>query len=215
LYFRWFIFFDFEGLKMSKQLSYLKCALLSKITAGEKRQYYKQKKKTLKHQLSFKKYGALGMALQKLEDYQAYQKYYLIFKQHYNINIPADVCGEGNHFALIRIKVGDIKRRWGDKVYSLTECSPYKYLETRDEKIYQKYIQKHINLGLANVNTAWDIQSFLKLEKSIQKNGYDPTKSVIVVNQDNIILDGQHRSCLLLYQYGKDYEIPVIQVSRK
>ena len=200
---------------MSKRLSYLKYALLSKITTDEKKQYYKQKKKTLKRQLSYKKYGALGYALQRLEDYQAYQKYYLIFKQHYNICIPADVCGEGNTFSLTRIKVGNIKREWNGKVYSLTECSPYKYLQTRDEKIYQKYVQKHIDMGFVGTNTAWNIQPFLDLEKSILKNGYDPTKSVIVINQDNIILDGQHRSCVLLYKYGPDYEIPVVQVSRK
>ena len=156
---------------MLKKISYLKYRLLSKITTGKTKEYYLQKKKKLKQKLLYKKPEHLEAVIQKLECYLAYYKFYLLFKQRHNITLPADVCGIGNHFSLIRIKLKDIKRLWDGKVYSLKECSPYRYLVSRDEKIYQKYVQKHIDRGLTPENTTWDVQQFIDLEKSISKNG--------------------------------------------
>ena len=104
---------------MSKKISYLKYRLLSKITTGKTKEHYTQKKKELKQKLSYKKSERLEAVIRRLEYYQAYYKFYLLFKQHYNITIPADVCGTGNCFSLIRIKLKDIKRRWDNQTYSL------------------------------------------------------------------------------------------------
>ena len=59
------------------------------------------------------------------------------------------------------------------------------------------------------------IKDFDNLLESIKKHGYDPTKSVICINEKNCVLDGQHRSCALLSVKGGEYEIPVVRVSRK
>lgn len=200
---------------MFQKISYLKYKLLSELSKGEKRKRYAQKKKQLRQKMNVKKYGVLCESLQLLENYQAYQKNYLLFKQHYNISIPAEACGVGNHFSLERIKLKDIRRRWKGKLYSLTECSPYKFLQTRDEKIYQNYVQKHVDIGVVSKDNLWTVDGLIRLEKDILKNGYDPTRSVIVVDQDNVIVDGQHRSVVLLYHYGEDYEIPVVRISQK
>ena len=200
---------------MFEKISYLKYKLLSELTKSEKRLLYIQKKKWFLRKITFKKYGILAESLQKIENYLEYQKNYVLFKQHWNITIPAEACGIGNHFSLETIKLKDIRRRWEGKDYPLTECSPYKFLQTRDERIYQKYIQKHIEKGIVSENCIWSPDSFLQLEKEILKNGYDPTSSIIVVDQNNIIIDGQHRSIILLYHHGGDYEIPVVRVSQR
>lgn len=184
-----------------------------KIATGERKTHYQEKMRNLKRKIFSKK--DLWRTLQRLEDYHAYQNSYLLFKQHHNIELPADICGCGNCFALIRLKIGDIKRLWDGKIYSLQECSPYKFLETRDEKIYQQYIQKNIDVGNLPKNTTCNVKQFIELEKSILENGYDPKNNVIVVDENNLILDGQHRSCILLYHYGSDYEVIAVQVSRK
>jgi hypothetical protein len=153
--------------------------------------------------------------LENVADMNAYFLAYINFKQLYGIEIPAEVAGFGNKFELVRIKLKDIKRDWEGKIYSLKQCSPYKYLETGDKKIYENYIKKHINKNCISDNTAWDIKRFDDLFKSIKKTGYDPKKSVICVDDNNVIIDGQHRSCCLLYLYGGDYEINVVKVSRR
>ena len=153
--------------------------------------------------------------LQYISDVNAYFLAYTHFKQHYGIEIPTEVACYGNKFEYVRIKIKDIKRSWDGKLYSLKQCSPYKYLETDDKQVYEKYIQKHVSRNLCSTNTVWNVADFKKLFESIQKNGYDPTKSVICVTDNNIIIDGQHRSCCLLYLYGEDYEINVIKVTRK
>ena len=50
-----------------------------------------------------------------------------------------------------------------------------------------------------------------RLEKSIDENGYDPSKCAIVLDKNNIVVDGQHRSCILYYKYGGNYAVKVIR----
>lgn len=45
----------------------------------------------------------------------------------------------------------------------------------------------------------------------IQKNLYPVDNQYIILNADNMIIDGQHRSACLSYIYGLDYEIPVMK----
>lgn len=155
---------------------------------------------------------------QEINNVISYFLAYTEFKQHYGIEIPTEVARYGNKYELVRIKLGDIKREWCDKkekkIYSLKDVSPYKYLETGDKKIYEQYIKKHIDLDACSENTAWDVKRFDDLFKSVKKYGYDPKKCVICVNENNVILDGQHRACCLLYLHGEEYEINVLKISR-
>ena len=154
--------------------------------------------------------------LSKAEPFYEYFMAYMRFKQHYGIIIPAEAALNGNHYEYVRIKVGDIKREWQGKVYSLKEVSPYKYLETKNKKIYEEYIKKLSDAGICSLNNIfWNVKDFDNLLKSIQKNGYDPKISVICVNGDNMIIDGQHRACCLLYLYGEDYEVNVVKVTNR
>ena len=55
------------------------------------------------------------------------------------------------------------------------------------------------------------VKKYKKLIKSIDKNGYS-SNNYIVVNQNNSIIDGQHRACYLLHKYGKDLNIKVLKI---
>lgn len=52
---------------------------------------------------------------------------------------------------------------------------------------------------------------FENLINSIQEKGYD-LQSKIIINDKNLILDGNHRGAWLMNQYGEDYEVDVIQI---
>ncbi len=133
------------------------------------------------------------------------------FKQHYKITIPAECCGIGMHFELVKLKLKDIKRMWTDgKMYDLEQCSPYRYLQTRNPGIYQNYLHKLEQASPHNRN--WSMDTFNKLENSVSNVGYDPAISAIAVNRDNVLIDGQHRCALLLKQYGPEYEVFVVRV---
>ena len=55
------------------------------------------------------------------------------------------------------------------------------------------------------------VERYDKLIKSIEKKGYD-NKHLITVDGNNVILDGQHRSCVLYHIHGKDTKIKVLRI---
>ncbi len=103
-------------------------------------------------------------------------------------------------YELVSIRLGDIRRRWFNGIdYPLSECAPYKYL-TGDESVYEEYSRYHLEHELPMMTR----ERFNTLIESMEANGYDE-RYVIIVNKDNIILDGQHRASCLLKLYGEDF----------
>lgn len=110
-------------------------------------------------------------------------------------------------YAIEELRLGDIRRRWFDgKVYRLAECAPYKYLDGNIDG-YSDYCAYHKEHNLP----AMSLERFNSLISSIQEKGFDD-RFIVVVNEDNIIMDGQHRSCVLLKQYGEDHVIKVLKI---
>lgn len=111
-------------------------------------------------------------------------------------------------YELTKVPLKEIRRSWKREPIPLDQTLPYQYLVTRDPKIYEDYCRENeefYNLSIMS------LQRFEELIDSVEKNGYDE-KDIVVVNQDNILLDGQHRCCYLMYKYGGDYEIPVLRL---
>ena len=111
-------------------------------------------------------------------------------------------------YELIRLPLKDIRRRWRNKFYRLQDCTPYKYLVTRDRALYEKYSRQ--NKALYNLSMM-SLDRFEELIHSLETTGYDE-KDVVVVKADNSLMDGQHRCCYLLYRFGEDYTIPVLRI---
>ncbi len=105
-----------------------------------------------------------------------------------------------------RIRLGDIQRFFEGKYYTLDSCAPYRYLLGYHNEYY-KYSEFHKNNDLPLMTK----KRFDDLIESIDENGFD-RKSLPIINQDNVIQDGQHRSCYLLYKYGPDYEVDVLKI---
>lgn len=109
------------------------------------------------------------------------------------------------------MKIGDIKRRrpQDDKVIKLKDSEPYLFLKDpkKNRSKYEKYCDYHIKNNLPNMS----VERFENLIKSIKKEGFNK-KSPIIVDDKNIICDGQHRACILMYLNGEDYEIPVVRI---
>ena len=129
-----------------------------------------------------------------------------------NITLPTDAVLYGET-EIVDVALKDIRRKWKGKIYSLEDVSPFQYLVKRDKSIYKSYICKHFSAE--NQPSESDLEKYLisfnELEKSIDSNGYDLSKSIIALNKDNVVIDGQRRACVLLYKYGGDHEIKVIR----
>ena len=145
----------------------------------------------------------------------AYFKARDFFMQHYQIKIPAECCGVGERFELVKVKLKDIKRLWADgKIYQLEQCSPYRYLQTRDGSVYEDYLKKLVEVKHTSATDhIWSLDTFHQLEDSIAGGGYDPTRCAIAITHDNLLVDGQHRCALLLQYFGPEYEIYAVRVS--
>ena len=49
------------------------------------------------------------------------------------------------------------------------------------------------------------------LIESIRNNGYDK-KKIIIVNDQNVLLDGQHRACVLASIFGINSEVRALKI---
>lgn len=111
-------------------------------------------------------------------------------------------------YHLTTIKVGKILRSLDDseEVVPLSETLVYKYLigEESDDS-YKEYCQSHLTPYRS-------IDYFKKLIVNIRQEGYDIQKGAIFVDQHNIVVEGQHRCCILLKEFGPEYKIKVIRL---
>lgn len=111
-------------------------------------------------------------------------------------------------YEIVQIALGDIKRRWKGKLYRLWEVSPYKYLDGETE-VYQNYCE--VNRKESPDSPQMSVERYEALRHSIQENDFDE-RCMPVVDRLNCILDGQHRSCLLLHKYGREHLVTVLRL---
>lgn len=96
---------------------------------------------------------------------------------------------------------------------NLEDTFVYKYLNGDKKSYFEKIKQGKLQFKKANI--AFD-QSYgtkkriERLIKSLEKNGFD-NRNPIIIDENNNILDGLHRSCWLLRKYGEEYKISVIK----
>lgn len=114
-------------------------------------------------------------------------------------------------YKLDTIPVGRIHRLWGHRVFSLYKTKPYTYLKAEDKsevrEMYQNYCQ------IAKVDKAERSEkTFENLIDTFDESVYDVHKGIIIVDQYDFIVDGQHRSCILLKNYGEAQPVQVLRV---
>lgn len=123
------------------------------------------------------------------------------------------LLNHAGQYRFISISLGEI-RRWIDgQTLTLDKTDNYQYLVNpmSQEAIlkYRRYCSDPVNL---EDNPARSCEEFDHLKNSIENEGYDPKKSVIVIDKNNCIINGLHRCCILLSLFGPQHEIQVVQV---
>lgn len=109
-------------------------------------------------------------------------------------------------YEVAEVRLGDIRRVWFDlRSYRLDECSPYKYLNG-DVEAYERYCSENSRRSRFQMSR----ERFDALCASMTE--FDGRHLPLVFGPNNIILDGQHRCCILLKRFGPDHRIPVIRV---
>lgn len=109
-------------------------------------------------------------------------------------------------YEVVRVALGSIRRAWVDgRLYPLSECAPYKYLNG-DADAYAEYCSTN------RLYTGFEMsaQRFDSLCRDMET--YDPKSMPVVRGKRNIIIDGQHRSCILLNKFGPDHLIDVLRI---
>lgn len=109
-------------------------------------------------------------------------------------------------YSVVALRLGDICRRWVDgKLYPLSECAPYKYLNG-DRAAYDAYCAQNRELSGFEMSVA----RFDRLKEDMIE--YDQLSMPVVHGKANLLLDGQHRSCILLDRHGPDHVISVLRL---
>lgn len=106
------------------------------------------------------------------------------------------------------IKLGDIiaLKYYRLPLYRhLDKCRDYQALNGNTKQLDHYDTQINI-IGQTNM------QRLENVMESVKRNGYPYNDEFIILrNNQNVIMDGQHRASCLLYLYGKDYKVPVMR----
>ncbi|WP_405332245.1 hypothetical protein [Fibrobacter sp.] len=98
----------------------------------------------------------------------------------------------------------------GKGIVNLCDTYVFAYLNDKESGLqkYQEYC-KICNVSFRNET------EFNKLIYSLSVNDYDISKGAICIDQNNLILEGQHRACILLKKYGPHHKISVVKILYK
>lgn len=109
-----------------------------------------------------------------------------------------------NYF-IKEIALKNINRFWKGQIIKLYDCAPYSYLNG-DMEIYKTYCTENKQIY------GWEmsVDRFDALLNNMEQNGYNPKSMPVLDAKDNIIIDGQHRSCYLLKKFGPEHKIQAL-----
>lgn len=117
-------------------------------------------------------------------------------------------------YSFEKIKLGDILRYKDHRLVSISETINYAYLEnSSNSAIRERYIEYCSDWDNLKDNPERSEETYRKLIQIMETQHYDVRTSAIVINQYDCIVDGLHRSCILLKKYGKDYEVEVVRIN--
>ncbi len=113
-------------------------------------------------------------------------------------------------YEITEMRLGAITRLLPNgKVCHLRDAAAYKFLsdEENGQAIYEKYCEENAK----DSNFVMSAERYGGLRESMSTNGFDE-RNMPVVDEYGRIMDGQHRSCILLNEYGPDHTINVLRL---
>lgn len=96
----------------------------------------------------------------------------------------------------------------GLEFIKIDKTKAYRSLLKDDSNIYENYVESQ---RIRDNNTILSARRFNDLKDSIIENGYDGSYPVIV-DEKNIILDGQHRAAIMAYINGTDSVVNAVRI---
>ena len=125
-----------------------------------------------------------------------------------NTQIPNRLfCEPIRKYDIVEIPLGNLFSYYGDQCLPIKDSIIFKYLNGNYEgRIqYERYCEKCNAVFRSE-------EKYDSLIKTLDNEEYDIKKGAIVINQLNIILDGQHRGSVLLKKFGPECKIKVVKV---
>ena len=113
-------------------------------------------------------------------------------------------------YEICPIKLGNIWRIINRTPIPLCETDIYKYLDGSAES--RKNYEDYCSSPLCEGNSYRGVEVYNSLIHTMETTGYDMKKGAVFVDQLNFIQEGQHRSCILLHNYGPEYKIDVVKI---
>lgn len=111
------------------------------------------------------------------------------------------------HYEVVDIQLKKIRRKWLGEEFRLQDTHAYKYL-LGDVSNYEEYCAYNAQISKFDMSS----ERFDNLLNAIKTTGFDE-KYMPVIGKTNVIYDGQHRCCALLYLYGEDYPVKVLRIT--
>ncbi len=109
-------------------------------------------------------------------------------------------------YEVAEIRLGDLRRIWTDgRAKPLSACAPYRCL-AGDAAGYDRYCRENARAYGFEMSRA----RFEALRQSM--GDFNPRRMPVVYGDGNVILDGQHRSCVLLHRHGPEHRIRVVRI---
>lgn len=105
------------------------------------------------------------------------------------------------------IRFNEIKCIFEKNVSRMIDGIPYRYIKEGDVAAYERYCKVHRETGLPLMSK----ERYDRLIESMNQNGYDK-RNIIIVNEQNLLKDGQHRACILASKYGEDSYVRVLKI---
>ena len=116
-----------------------------------------------------------------------------------------------------KVRAGDLKRYWHGKIIPLSETATFAYIVNGDKKRYIEYVRTVYEEAMFDET---EIEGIIKndlakipyLIEKITREGYDILKDAVIIDNDNVIREGLHRTSILWRNFGSDYEFPVLKI---
>ena len=110
-------------------------------------------------------------------------------------------------YEVIRIPLKKLFIYYGESCTKIPDTVIYKFLDGEpDVKMrYEEFCMKYFSVFR-------NLASYNSLKNNFENVDYDIKKGAVVVNQLNIIIDGQHRCSLLYKKFGPNHKIEVVRL---
>ena len=100
----------------------------------------------------------------------------------------------------------------------MIESAPYRFLmgHIDEYKTYCETRRRDDYMDLSELEYKKEAQKncvnhYLELIRDLKKETYDGRR-LIVVNRENMVMDGLHRACCLLYHFGPGFPVRVLRI---